>query len=137
MLPSQPLGAAASCIDRRAVVAPRGLAPPQFLGPAWLIVHAQLAASLRIKPAALATDAGEKNEPAGGVAESIGSLDDLIQLAEGLRLGVIHASSAGRECSPSCRDYHRSRVRLQCFGQRRQSCRYGYSVRREKSRCAA
>jgi hypothetical protein len=44
----------------------------------------------------LATDAGEKNEPAGGAAESIGSLDYPIQLAEGLRLGVVHASSGGR-----------------------------------------
>ena len=48
-----------------------------------LLVHAQLAASVQIKSAALPTDAGEKNEPAGGVAESIRSLDDLIQLAEG------------------------------------------------------
>ena len=69
---------------RRAVVAPRLPAPPQFTGPGWLLVHAQLAASVRIKSAALPTNAGEKNEPTGGVAESIGSLDDLIQLAEGL-----------------------------------------------------
>jgi hypothetical protein len=93
---------------RRAVLVPRGLAPSQFTGPASLLVHAQLAASVRIK-SALLTDAGEKNEAAGGVAESIVSLDDLVQLAEGLRLGVVHASSDGRECSAFCRDYHRSR----------------------------
>jgi hypothetical protein len=40
---------------------------------------------VRIKSAALAADAGEKNESAGGVAESISSLEDFIQLAEGLR----------------------------------------------------
>jgi hypothetical protein len=102
---------------------PRGPAPPQFTGPASLLVHTQLAASVRIKSATLPNDAGEKNEPAGRVAESIGSLDDLIQLAEGLRLGVVHASSGGRECSPFCCDQHHSRVRLQCLGQRRQPCR--------------
>jgi hypothetical protein len=48
---------------------------------------------VRLKSAALPADASEKNEPAGGVAESIGSLDDLIQLAEGQRLGVVNASS--------------------------------------------
>jgi hypothetical protein len=81
---------------------PASPAPPQFTGPAWLLVHAQLAASVRIKSAALPTNAGEKNEPTGGVAESIGSLNDLIQLAEGRRLGFVHASSAGRERSPFC-----------------------------------
>lgn len=79
---------------------PRGPVPPQFTGSASLLVHAQLAANVGIKAAALPTVAGEKNEPAGGVAESISSLDDLIQLAEGLRLGVVNASSGGRGGCP-------------------------------------
>jgi hypothetical protein len=87
---------------RRAVVPRVSSSTSVFTGPAWLLVHAQLAASVRIKSAALPTNAGEKNEPTGGVAESIGSLNDLIQLAEGRRLGFVHASSAGRERSPFC-----------------------------------
>ena len=79
---------------------PRGPAQPETPGPASLLVHAQLAAHVRIKSAALAADTGEKNEPASGVAESISSLDDFIQLAEGLRLGVVQASSGGRESCP-------------------------------------
>jgi hypothetical protein len=47
-------------------------------GPASLLVHAQLAAHVRVKSAALAADADEKNESAGGVAESISSLEDFI-----------------------------------------------------------
>jgi hypothetical protein len=35
------------------------------------------------------------------------------------------------ECSAVCHDQHRSRVRLQCLGQRRKSCHFGHSVRRE------